>query len=243
MSLSILIPCRNEKHTISYSIKLLIKKISSKIKNYEIIVINDFSSDNTLKIISKLSKKYKVVKSINNKRKGLGGAINLGIKNSSKDYIVIFMADLSDDIYDLIKYYKTIKKYNLDAVLGSRFIKKKSIMNYPLKKLIYNRIFNLFVKIIFFSNYNDFTNAFKIYKKRSILQLMPFISENFNIFLEIPLKLIVRKKKYKIIPIKWKGRKLGKAKFKIKELGSKYLFTLLYCFFEKILLKNSDSIK
>ena len=103
MSLSILIPCRNEKDTISYSIKLLIKKISSKIKNYEIIVINDFSSDNTLKIISKLSKKYNVVKSINNKER-TWGAINLGIKNSSKDYIRFCRS--FDDIYDLIKYLK-----------------------------------------------------------------------------------------------------------------------------------------
>lgn len=55
--------------------------------------------------------------------------------------------------------------------------------------------------------------------------------------IEIPLKLIIRKQNYKIIPINWKNRKRGEAKFKIKELSSKYLFTLLYCQMEKILLK------
>ncbi len=237
MSLSILIPCRNEENSISSLIEQLSKKISKKINNYEIIIINDFSIDNTFKTSIKLSKRYRNVKTINNKKKGLGGAITMGIKYSKKDYIVIFMADSSDSINDLLIYYNTIKKSDLDAILGSRFIKKNSIQNYPIKKLIFNRIFNLTVKTIFFSNYNDFTNAFKIYKKKTILKLFPLVSENFNIFLEIPLKLIIRKKKYKIIPIKWKNRKVGEAKFKINELGSKYLFTLLYCLLEKILLK------
>ena len=55
-------------------------------------------------------------------------------------------------------------------------------------------------------------------------------------FLELPLKIISRGYKYSIIPINWRNRKKGKAKFKIRELGSKYLFTLFYCFLEKILL-------
>ena len=67
---------------------------------------------------------------------------------------------------------------------------------------------------------------------------MPLISEDFNIFLEIPLKIISRKMNYKIVPISWKNRKEGKAKFNMKELKSKYLFTLIYCFLEKILLKK-----
>jgi dolichol-phosphate mannosyltransferase len=67
---------------------------------------------------------------------------------------------------------------------------------------------------------------------------MPLISEDFNIFLEIPLKIISRRMSYKIVPISWKNRKEGKAKFNMKELQSKYLFTLIYCFLEKILLKK-----
>ena len=125
----------------------------------------------------------------------------------------------------------------LDAVFGSRFVKKSKLIDYPIKKLIYNRIFNYLVKFLFFSKYNDFTNAFKIYKKSTLDNIKPFVSENFNIFLEIPLKLIVRKKKYKIISLNWRNRKTGKSKFKVNELGSKYFFTLFYCFLEKILLR------
>lgn len=235
MSLSIIIPCRNEEENISKTIIDINKKLSKKIKDYEIIIINDFSTDKTFEIGKKLSSKKVIIK--NNINKGLGGAINYGIKTAKKKFIVIMMADLSDSCSDLLKYYKIISNGKLDAVLGSRFLKNSKVIDYPLKKMIFNRIFNYLVKIIFFSNYNDFTNAFKIYRKDSLKKLKPLVSENFNIFLEIPLKLIIRKQNYKIIPINWKNRKKGEAKFKIKELSSKYLFTLLYCLMEKILLK------
>ena len=146
------------------------------------------------------------------------------------------MADLSDDIEDLKRYHKLMQKDNFDAILGSRFMKDSKVIGYPFQKLILNRIFNLFVSIIFLNKYNDYTNAFKIYKKRTLIEIMPLISESFNIFLEIPLKIISINYKYKVISVNWIGRKKGVSKFKIKELGAKYLFTLIYCFIEKNLL-------
>ena len=148
------------------------------------------------------------------------------------------MSDLSDDIDDLEKYYNIIKLENFDAVFGSRFIKGSKISGYPRKKLILNRIFNIVTKLLFISNYNDFTNAFKIYKKEALLKTFPLVSESFNIFLELPLKIISRKMKYKIIPISWVNRKEGASKFDIVELRAKYLFTLFYCWLEKLLLKK-----
>ena len=145
------------------------------------------------------------------------------------------MADYLSNSNDLIRYYKIISKKKLHAVFGSRFLKNSKIKYYPIRKLIFNRIFNIFVKILFLSRYNDFTNAFKIYEKKSLFDIKPLVSENFNIFLELPLKIITRKKKFEIIPISWINRKKGSSKFKINELSSKYIFTLIYCYAEKIL--------
>ena len=160
----------------------------------------------------------------------------MGIKKATGDFVSIMMADQSDDIKDLIKYVEIISTENLDAVFGSRFLKNSKIRDYPTQKLILNRIFNLFVGLIFWNKYNDYTNAFKIYKTSVLKEILPLVSESFNIFLELPLKIISRNYNYKIIPINWIGRKKGQSKFKIKELGSKYLFTLIYCFIEKTLL-------
>jgi dolichol-phosphate mannosyltransferase len=236
MSLSIIIPCRNEEESIENTINEITNHLINKINNFEINIINDFSSDDTLKKIKIISKKNKKIKVYNNQIKGLGGAINLGVEKSLNKFTVIVMADLSDSPEDIIKYYFKIKNNDLDAVLGTRFSSNSLIENYPKKKLFLNRIFNNLVKILYWKKYNDFTNAFKIYKTSVLKDLKPFVSENFNVFLELPLKIISRGYKYSIIPINWRNRKKGKAKFKIRELGSKYLFTLFYCFLEKILL-------
>ncbi len=232
--LTIIIPARNEADNI--------EDIYNRLKHnlhgidFEVILVNDFSEDDTLNKAKKIFEKNTNFKILNNEKKGLGGAINLGIEKATGDKIAIMMADMSDHLEDLKIYYDIINKENLDAVFGSRFIKGSKISEYPFQKLILNRIFNIFVSLIFWNKYNDYTNAFKIYNKNTLVKLMPFVSESFNIFLEIPLKLISRNYNYKIIPIRWTGRKKGKAKFKIKELRSKYLFTLIYCFIEKNLL-------
>ena len=232
--LSIIIPARNEAENL----KDILDYFSNKSLpiNFEVLLINDFSNDDTLIKAQTLFASKKNFKVIDNNKKGLGGAINLGIKKASGNKISIMMADLSDTIEDLIKYNDLIDKENFDAVFGSRFIKNSKVLGYPIKKLILNRIFNYFISIIFWNKFNDYTNAFKIYKKEVLINIMPLVSESFNIFLEIPLKVISRKYNFKIIPISWFGRKKGEAKFHIKELQSKYLFTLIYCFIEKNLL-------
>ena len=234
--LSILIPVRNEEENVNIISKEIEKKIENK--NYEIVFINDFSEDNTIKELTKLNKLNEKIKFFDNQKKGLGGAIDMGIQKSQGKYVCIMMSDSSDTVEDLNYYYKEISGENLDAVFGSRFIKGGKIVDYPKLKLILNRLGNLLAKILVWSDLNDFTNGFKIYRKDTLLSLYPLVSESFNIFFELPLKTITRGFKYKIVPISYYNRTVGEAKFKIDELGSKYIFTLLYCFLEKILLNT-----
>ena len=236
MKVSIIIPVRNEE----LAIKNIIDQLENQLKNLpcEIIFVNDFSTDNTDKTIKEKIQTKDQFNLYENKKKGLGGAISEGINKASGEAVCIMMSDLSDDINDFMKYYEIIKNEEVDAVFGSRFIKNSKVVDYPKKKLILNRIFNLVTKLLFISDYNDFTNAFKIYKKEALIKTFPLVSESFNIFLELPLKIISRKMKYKIIPISWINRKEGSSKFDIKELKAKYLFTLIYCWLEKILLKK-----
>ena len=234
--LSILIPVRNEEENVNIISKEIEKKIENK--NYEIVFINDFSEDNTIKELTKLNKLNEKIKFFDNQKNGLGGAIDMGIQKSQGKYVCIMMSDSSDTVEDLNYYYKEISGENLDAVFGSRFIKGGKIVDYPKLKLILNRLGNLLAKILVWSDLNDFTNGFKIYRKDTLLSLYPLVSESFNIFFELPLKTITRGFKYKIVPISYYNRTVGEAKFKIDELGSKYIFTLLYCFLEKILLNT-----
>lgn len=227
MSLSIIVPVKNEEKNIVNTCKVLKKKLSNYSIEYEILIVDDFSVDKTISMVRKI--KSKNVFLHKNRSPGVGNAIKHGILKSKKKYICFFMSDISDDVNNLISYYKLVRKKNLDAVFGSRFLRKSKINNYPLVKLILNRIFNKFVQILFFSNFNDFTNAFKIYRKEKLLKIFPLNSQKFDIFLEIPLKFFIQKNSFEIIPINWTGRKKGISKFVIKELSLSYFKTLIKC--------------
>jgi dolichol-phosphate mannosyltransferase len=81
--------------------------------------------------------------------------------------------------------------------------------------------------------YNDTTNAFKLYKRETIEGIQPFLSPHFNLTVELPLKTYVRGYSFAIVPNSWTNRKYGESKLKIKEMGSRYFFILLYCMIEK----------
>ena len=116
MKLSIILPVRNEAKGISKTLDLICSGIDQI--DYEIIAVNDFSDDDTYDIISKKKNSINKIKLFDNAKKGLGGAINLGIEKSNGDAICIMMADLSDDINDLKKYYELIQSENVDAIFG-----------------------------------------------------------------------------------------------------------------------------
>lgn len=239
--LSVIIPVRNEKNIIEYVISDLVNKLEENKINYEVVIIDDYSTDNTWSVLEKLSLKYKSIKFYRNKfSPGFGYAIRYGLENFSGDYVVIYMGDGSDEPEDVVEYYRKLQE-GYDCVFGSRFIRGAKVVNYPFLKLFLNRLGNWLIKILFGISYNDVSNAFKGYKKEVIKNIQPLVSSYFNITVEIPLKAIIRGYRYTVIPINWYGRTSGVSKFKLKELQKKYFFSILYVLLEKILL--SDEIK
>ena len=105
MSLSIIIPVYNESSQIPITIKKL-GTFKNKIKDFEIIFKDNLSTDDTLKKLKFYTKKKSYFKIYKSKKKGLGSAISTGIIKSKKKYVCVFMCDLSDDVKDLVKYFK-----------------------------------------------------------------------------------------------------------------------------------------
>ena len=163
---------------------------------------------------------------------GFGRAIQCGLDAMSGDAAVIFMADESDDCRDVVRYWEKLNE-GYDCVFGSRFIKGGGTIDYPQIKLLLNRMANAFVRLLFRHGLNDTTNAFKAYRKEVIDGIRPILSPQFNITVELPLKAIVRGYNFAVIPITWRNRRHGIAKLKIKEMGSRYLFIVLYVWLEK----------
>lgn len=169
---------------------------------------------------------------------GFGFAVRCGLENFKGDAVAIVMADLSDSPKDIVLYYQKIRE-GYECVFGSRFIKGSQVIDYPKVKLTINRMANLFVKGLFGLKYNDVTNAFKAYRREVIEGVQPIMAQHFNLTVEIPLKALVRG--YTdccIVPISWTNREAGVSKLKLKEMGSRYLFIVLYVFLEKLLSKG-----
>jgi dolichol-phosphate mannosyltransferase len=147
------------------------------------------------------------------------------------------MADGSDDSQDLVAGYRKLEE-GYDCTFGSRFIRGGHVVDYPLHKLVLNRMANWFIKVIFGIRYNDVTNAFKLYRRQVVDGIQPILSHHFNLTVELPLKAITRGFSYAVIPIRWYNRKSGISKLKIKEMGSRYLFIVLYVWLEKHLSRG-----
>ncbi|MCF8319908.1 MAG: glycosyltransferase family 2 protein [Flavobacterium sp.] len=234
MKLSIVIPAHNEEESIKETIDQIEEAFSQVAIDHEIVVVNDNSKDNTAQVLEELSKKYPAVTYVTNLGpNGFGYAIRYGLERYSGDCVAVMMADLSDSPYDLIRFYNTMVEGNYDCVFGSRFMKGGKVIDYPLVKKIINRIANLIIRVVMRIKYNDTTNAFKLYKREVIEGVKPILSPHFNLTIELPLKAIIRGYSYSVVPNSWTNRKYGVSKLKIKEMGSRYFFILVYCFVEK----------
>lgn len=232
--LSVVIPAYNEEDCIEQTIQSISQVLESKI-NYEILVINDNSRDCTESVLQQLQAQNSKVRYINNYYpNGFGFAVRCGLESFQGDAVVIVMADCSDAPEDILVYYYKLQS-GYDCVFGSRFIKGGKVIDYPIHKLIVNRLANLFIQILFGIKFNDTTNAFKAYHREVIDGVAPLLSHHFNLTVEIPLKAIVRGYSYATLPITWRNRTTGVSKLKLKEMGSRYLFIVFYFFLEKLL--------
>lgn len=234
MKLSIVIPAYNEEESITETIDQIEEAFSKVAIDHEIFIVNDNSKDGTLKVLETLAQKYPSLKyETNLGPNGFGYAVRYGLERYSGDCVAVMMADLSDSPYDLIRYYTTMVEGNYDCVFGSRFIKGGKVIDYPWVKKIINRIANFIIRTVMRIKYNDTTNAFKLYKREVINGVKPILSPHFNLTIELPLKAIIRGYTYTVVPNSWTNRKYGESKLKIKEMGSRYFFILVYCFVEK----------
>jgi dolichol-phosphate mannosyltransferase len=238
MKLSIVIPTRNEAGNIVPTLDKLRRCLSQEGIPYEIIVVDDGSTDATADQVHQWAATDLGVRLVRNTGlHGFGRAVSCGLDAFTGDAVIIAMADGSDAPEDVVKYYYILRD-KAECAFGSRFIKGSSVEHYPFLKLMLNRLGNLFIRTLFGLRYNDITNAFKGYRSHVIAGCRPFLSPHFNLTVEMPLKAIVRGYSYALVPISWRNRKLGQSSFHIKEMGSRYLYIVLNVWLEKLLTKG-----
>ncbi len=233
--ISVVIPARNEELNIQGTIVEIQDEFQRHSIEYEIIVVSDGSTDGTEGEVVKISAQDERVRLVKNHPPyGFGNAIKKGLEFFRGDYVIIVMADSSDDPKDMAKYVQKLKE-GYDCCFGDRWRKYTHVTGYPKIKLVLNRIVNWGISVLFGLHYGDVTNAFKSYSRETIQGIKPILSRHFNITVEIPLKAIVRGYTYTVVPTNWRERRRGKTNLRLQEMGSRYLFIILYVLLEKFL--------
>ncbi len=234
MKLSVVIPAYNEEESLPQTLRALYQTLARHGVPHEICVTNDNSKDNTLQVLQQLEAEIPTLVTFTNPGpNGFGYAVRYGLERFTGDCVAIFMADLSDDPEDLVRFYHKMLETDTDAVFGSRWGKGGRVVDYPRLKRFVNRLANAIIRILAGIRYNDTTNAFKLYKRETIEGVKPFLAPHFNLTVELPLKAIVRGYSYEVVPNSWTNRKYGESKLKIQEMGGRYFFILMYCLIEK----------
>jgi dolichol-phosphate mannosyltransferase len=232
MRLSVVIPARDEEGTIAATVRDVVATLESEDIDHEVLVVDDHSRDRTAAIVEALAAELRKVRYIVSPYgAGFGLTVRAGLEHFDGDAVAILMADGSDDPRDLVRYHRILVQ-GYDCVFGSRFMAGSRVRDYPRIKLVINRAVNLGIRMLFRHGYNDTTNAFKSYRREVIDNVQPLLSNHFNLTVEMPLKAVIRGHSYAIVPISWTNRSSGESKLGLQEMGSRYLFIVLYAFLE-----------
>jgi dolichol-phosphate mannosyltransferase len=232
------IPAHNEADSIGATVSALADTLRDEEIDYELIVVDDGSSDGTREAVERAATKWEGIRVVPNAYpRGFGFAVRTGLDLFSGDAVAVVMGDGSDDPADLITYCRVLEQ-GYDCAFGSRFIAGSKVSDYPRFKLALNRLVNRGIQLLFRHGYNDTTNAFKAYRREVIEGTQPLLSNHFNLTVEMPLKAVVRGYTYGIVPISWTNRTSGTSKLLLKEMGSRYLFIVLYVFLERHLTRG-----
>jgi dolichol-phosphate mannosyltransferase len=237
MKLSIIIPVYNEEKTVEKLIKRVLS-VSLPVKQKEVIIVNDGSTDNTASIINKMRHTYPQIKFINQKvNQGKGAAVRVGIEKARGEYVIIQDADLEYDPRDIKKILQPVLAKRATVVYGTRlkrlpdFSRDERTPRFFIHYLG-NKFLSLTTSALYMHWITDMECCYKLFPKAA-LDGVTLRARGFELEPELTAKLL--KKGYKIteVPISTnprgydEGKKLDTVKDGIKAVWTlvKYKFT------------------
>ncbi len=226
--ITIFLPAYNEEEVIEKAINKIFSEIN--LEYYEVLVIDDGSTDKTLEILKKLTKKYKELRIISHeKNKGLGGAIKTGIKNAKGIILITMDADMTHPLDSIPLMINKIEQGN-DMCIASRYVRGGGMVNVPYWRVLLSQLANKIFSIIYGTKLTDLTSGYRAYKTKAIQELK-LEQRGFAIQLEISVKMIKRKAKITEVPLILINREIGSSKFNFIHVLRKYIFVIINLFF------------
>ena len=222
--LSVVIPCYNENRTIN----LIIDKIINSLKiygykNFEIIIVDDCSTDGTKETLKKLELKKNIKVFSHDHNLGKGAAIKTAIQHVCGDLLLIQDADLEYDPFDYDKLLLPFFETDADIVYGSRFLGGgKYVRIHFFWHYLANKILTFLCNLFINLNLTDMETGYKVFKSSAIKSII-LIEKSFAFEPEVTIKLAKKKYKFYEVPITYNGRSYEEG----KKIGLKDAFIAL----------------
>ena len=231
MDLSIVIPMFNEAENVKNTLSRVEESLSTFKGNYEIVAVNDGSTDNTFEILKEIAERNKRIKVVSYpKNMGRGMALRRGFKESQGEIVVSIDADLSYDpkyILDLIEALE--KNSYIDFVLASPYMPGGGAKDVPSLRLWISKLGNKILRFAMPNRIHTSTGIFRAYR-RKVLDSIELESDGKEIHLEILSKALALGFRVKEVPAVLTGRKRGASKFKFRKTAISHL---VFSVFEK----------
>jgi len=210
--LSIIIPAHNEEAKIELCVNEIIKFCLEQKLDYEIIISEDGSIDNTLKIINNFAKDNpRIIVLTSNEKLGKGKAVQNGMLNATKQYIGFMDADMSAHPKELLRFFDYMPKY--DIVIGSRILRGDlGKIDRPFSRMLFSHFYSILFQILFNTPIKDAQCGFKLFKKDIISEL--FLKTQISGFAfdtEIIVLAFKKNLKIKEVPIQWSHDNVSKV--------------------------------
>jgi glycosyltransferase involved in cell wall biosynthesis len=219
--ISIIIASYNEEKTIIEILNRL-KNAKKNDYEYEIIVVNDGSTDNSLKLLEQSSNLYNKLINLE-KNKGKGFAVKEGLNIASGDYIIFQDADLEYDPNDINDFCEMYDKFDADLIIGSRIRYKNYTRSHNFFNLIGNKLITFVFNLIHNSTFTDIYSCYLSYKK-NLLNPLELKTSGFEQQAEILGKLMKKTKINFEIPINYCGRDISEG----KKIRFYHIFSVIY---------------
>jgi len=220
---SILIPAYNEEENLPLLLDCLLAFLSKEDLDWEILVINDHSTDRTGEIAGSYAIRQEGINLIHRKdgKRGMGAALRVGTLRAEGDRIVWIMADRADDLSTIPHLLAKLDEGS-DLVLSSRYMPGGSAGDLERTKMFLSREYNRMARILFSLPVHDITNAFRAFKRGCFLETAP-AANSFAISPEFAIKAHLAGFRLEETPTTYSNRKAGKTKFNMLRMMGEYL--------------------
>jgi len=203
MKISVVLPVYNEEEVVEKNTKQVVNFLSRFYKDFEVIVADNASTDKTPVIGKKLSKMSNKIKYFRLNQKGRGRALKAVWSRSQSDIVAYMDIDLSTDLKYFPQLVKSLQD-GYDIAIGSRLSKNSLVKNRKLLREVFSRSYNILIKIMFFTSFQDAQCGFKAINTHTAKKILNKVKNN-NWFFDSEFLIVGNKMGYKTkeVPVFW----------------------------------------